>query len=125
MGNRWVREVDIANPERVAVVHLRGAGITPIWEPSYRDELVAWMKANEIGYWILDPAAVAWLGLLESEGDNIGAAKFTGAIDEVKSLAGIAEACLTHHTGRMEHREDEERARGGRVSRTGWMRAGT
>ncbi len=123
MWNRWARQIEIANPDRIAVVHLRGSGITPIWEPAYRDVLVEWMKTENIAYWILDPAAVAWLGLMESEGDNIGAAKFTGAIDEVKKLAGVSEACLTHHTGRAEQREDEERARGA-TRLEDWMDAG-
>jgi hypothetical protein len=123
MWNRWARDIGIANPERVVVAHLRGSGITPIWEPEYQAQVVEWMRANKIKYWISDPAGVAWLGLIESEGDNIGAARFTSAIDEVKKLAGVEEACLTHHTGRAEQRDDEERARGA-TRLEDWMDAG-
>ena len=123
MWTRWASEMKIKNPDRIVVAHLRGAAITPLWENEYQDRLVAWMIENEIKYWICDPAAMAWRGLLESEGDNLGVAEFTAAIDMVKQRAEIPDALITHHTGRYEQLEDEERARGA-TRLEDWMDAG-
>lgn len=123
MWNRWAAEMEIANPDRIVVAHLRGAGITPIWAAGYQDRVVEWMAQNEVKYWISDPTAMAWRGLIEGEGDNVGAGEFTAAIDAIKQRAEIPEALLTHHTGRYEQREDEERARGA-TRLEDWMDAG-
>jgi hypothetical protein len=123
MWNRWARDLNIQNQERIVVEHLRGRGITPIWDPDFQERTVEWMLANEVQFWILDPTAVAWRGLMQGEGDNIGAATFLAAVDEVKQRASITEAVLTHHTGRVEQKEDEERARGA-TRLEDWMDAG-
>ena len=123
MWNRWARDLGVQNQDRIVVEHLRGRGITPIWDPDFQERAVEWMLANEIQFWILDPTAVAWRGLMQGEGDNIGAATFLAAVDEVKQQAGITESILTHHTGRVEQKEDEERARGA-TRLEDWMDSG-
>ena len=113
----------IKNPDRIVPVHLRGTGMVPIWLEEYRDKLVEWFISNEVKYWILDPTAKAWEGLLETEADNIAAGQFVNAIDEVKNRAGIEETLLTHHTGRFEVVEGQERGRGP-TRLEDWMDAG-
>jgi hypothetical protein len=56
----------------------------------------------------MDPAAVAWQGLVDNENDNSLVTRFTVALDEVKQEAGVQELVLTHHSGKA----DEERSRG-------------
>lgn len=108
--NEWMSRMDIQHPEQIIPVHLRGKGTIPIWHPEVQEEVIEWMRASEVEYWIIDPTVKAWGNLLRSEGDNMGAAKFLDAIDEVKEKSGISNALLSHHTGRSE--EAQERGRG-------------
>lgn len=99
---RHVRKLGIKNPERVFAIHRRGKGIMPLWVDGYRKKVVEMMKRSEIAYWIMDPAAVAWLGLVENENDNSLVGRFAESLDLVKEQAGIGELLLTHHEGRSE-----------------------
>lgn len=108
--NEWMSRMKIDHPDRIVPVHLRGKGTIPIWLKTVRDQVVEWMKGNEIEYWILDPTVKAWGSLLQSESDNTGAAKFLDAIDDIKDRASIKNSLLSHHTGRSD--EAQERGRG-------------
>lgn len=105
---RHVARLGIQNTDRIWVQHRRGQPILPIWEKRSQDRVVKWMIDHEIAYWIVDPTAVAWQGLVDNENDNTLVAAFTTALDQVKERAGIGEMLLTHHTGRM----DDSRGRG-------------
>jgi hypothetical protein len=83
------------------------------WDDDVMERVVAWLKGNEIQVWLVDPAARAWRGLVESEGNNVQIDLFTSALDEIKEAAGVEDLVLTTHMGRAKVEEDEERARGG------------
>jgi len=107
-----VRANGIRNTSRVASpLHLRGASL-PLWEPEVRDEVVAWLRDSEVSFLILDPAAQAWRGMVESENDNAAVGNFLGAIDEIKRLAGVPDLVLGTHMGRAESTPGNERSRG-------------
>lgn len=117
----WARDMKIQNPDRIKPFHLRGLGTLQFWVPDVQDRLVEWMLENNIKYWILDPTSRAWEALLESEGDNIRAGQFVGAIDQVKGRAGIEESNLTHHTSRDPAAQDKAR---GPSRLEGWYDSG-
>lgn len=107
----WLSNVEcrgIERTDRIWPLHRRGMYSLPIWDKEGQDKIVEWMIKHEIVYWIMDPAAVAWIGLVDNENDNALITQFTVAIDQVKYRAGISEVLLTHHSGR----EDATRARG-------------
>ena len=108
----WLRDIGIKNPHRIAhPLHLRGQRLA-FWQPDVRASLVDWLKVNEVQFLILDPAARAMSGLVDSENDNSQVAAFTDALDQIKREAGVSELILTAHTGAVEADEDNERARG-------------
>jgi hypothetical protein len=46
---RWWRDLDVQHPERIVrPMFLRGDNL-PFWEDDTRDELAAWLRANEVG----------------------------------------------------------------------------
>lgn len=107
--NDWVRQMDFPT-DRLVAAHFRGKGIVPLWNKETQKYVADWLLGNNIKYWIIDPTMKAWTGLLQSEGDNVGAGKFLDAIDDIKEQANVPSALLSHHTGRGE--EAQERARG-------------
>lgn len=75
------------------------------------NELADYLLQEQVGFIIMDPAARAWRGLIENEGDNIQLSEFFGAIDELKRLADVSNLLLAVHTPRSP--EAGDRARGG------------
>lgn len=119
----WVRGLGIENQDRIAApLHLRGYGL-PFWDRKAQDELVEWLRANDVGFIIIDPVARAWLGLVENENDNSGVSLFADAVDQLKRRSGVADAVLAAHTGRAEQVQDDERSRGA-TRLQDWMDAG-
>lgn len=113
MAREWMRDIGVEHPERVAEpLHLRGVHL-PIWRDDVKRKTIEWLKANEIEFWILDPAARAWRGLVDNENDNSQLAAFTDALDEIKREAGVRDLLLLTHMGRATVEEDAERSRGG------------
>ena len=119
----WARDLGIAHPERVAApLHLRGAGL-PFWHDAVAEQLIAWLRQNEVEFLILDPAARAWRGLVDNENDNAAVAVFTDTLDAIKREAGVPNLVLSTHTGRLRPAENEERSRGA-TRLEDWMDAG-
>jgi len=113
MAREWMRDIAVEHPERVAEpLHLRGVHL-PIWREDVKRKAIEWLKANEVEFWIIDPAARAWRGLVDSENDNSQLAAFTDALDEIKREAGVPDLLLLTHMGRAQLEEDAERSRGG------------
>lgn len=115
MIHEWVEDHGVEHPERLVYpLNMRGRGrALPLWDDDVMERVVAWLRGNEVQFWLVDPAARAWRGLVESEGDNVQIDLFTSALDEIKEAAGVDDLILSTHMGRAKVEEDEERARGG------------
>lgn len=108
----WALDIGIKNTDRLAPsLHLRGATL-PFWLPDVMEEVIAWLRREEVGFLIVDPAARAQRGLVESENDNVGLAAFTDALDALKREAGVPDLLLSTHMGRERFEEGQERSRG-------------
>ena len=104
----WLRERGVSHLDRIVPLNLRG-WMLPFWTDETMNKLSYWLLENRIGFVILDPAARAWRGLVENEGDNVQLAEFFGALDELKRLADVSNLLITTH----KPRSNEDRARGG------------
>lgn len=123
MFREWGRDIGIVHPERVAEpFHLRGASL-PLWLKPVQDEVVEWLRTNEVQFLIIDPAAEAWNGLVDTENDNTGIGQFCHVLDEVKRRAGVTDLVLSTHMGRVQPDEDNEHSRGA-TRLEDWMDAG-
>lgn len=108
----WMRDIGVVNTDRVtAPLHLRGFSL-PFWVLSMHDRTCEWLRENAVAFIIFDPTARAWHGLVDNENDNSQVGAFCVAVDELKRQAGIQDCLLAAHTGRAEHLEGAERARG-------------
>jgi hypothetical protein len=105
----WLNEHEIENTDRIVPLNLRGYRLS-FWDDAVMNELAQWLFENEVGFIIMDPAARAWRGLIENEGDNIQLSEFFGAIDELKRLGDVSNLLIAAHTPRE---EGATRARGG------------
>lgn len=105
----WLNGHDIENVDRIVPLNLRGYRLA-FWDDEEMNRLAEWLLANEVGFIIMDPAARAWRGLVDNEGDNVQLSEFFGAIDELKRLADVSNFLLAVHTPRD---ADLDRARGG------------
>lgn len=104
----WLRRSGIKHPDRIVPLNLRGWQL-PFWNEEEMNRLAEWLLQNKIGFIILDPAARAWRGLVENEGDNVQLAEFFGALDELKRLGDVSNLLISVHKPRAK----EDRARGG------------
>jgi len=106
----WMREARIQHPERVAPQNLRGFS-TPWLESWFVDWTVEWLVDRDVKMWILDPWARAISGSAsENDNDEVGAV--LDVLDEVKLRADVDDLVVASHTGRKEHDEGAEHARG-------------
>lgn len=119
----WMRDLGIRHPERVAVpLHLRGV-VLPLGVEEVAERAAAWLKGNDVEFLIVDPAARAWQGMVQSENDNSQIAAFTDALDFIKREGGVRDLLLTAHMGRERFENGQERARGA-TRLEDWMDAG-
>jgi hypothetical protein len=107
---RWMRDVGITQTGRVAVLNLRGYRV-PILSPAGEDFVVEWAKDCSVETLIADPWGRLMVGS-GSENSNDDVRLVTDALDVVKQRAGISDLLVITHTGRMQHEEGAERARG-------------
>lgn len=105
----WLRDLDIAHPDRVSVLHLRGRPM-PILLPHVADWAVTWLTTRAVRVWIVDPFAAAFTGGDENSNSEVGV--FLARLDEIKFRAGVGEMIIATHTGRVEVDVGAERARG-------------
>lgn len=108
----WLRELQVANPGRVHVLHLRGHSLS-LAVPQVRAWVVGWLREREIKVWVPDPYARAGQGLVDDENSNSQANAFTLALDEIKAAAGVTEIVIpAHASGKTEVEPGAERVRG-------------
>ncbi len=106
----WLRELGIANPERVALLNLRGFAM-PILVPHVADWVVRWLVGHDVRFWFVDPFARAFVGSGD-ENSNSDVGVFLDQLDVIKERAGVTELVMPTHTGRAEQEVGQERARG-------------
>lgn len=108
----WWRDLDIENPEYVAMpLQLRGKGLS-LGEDEVRKRLVDYLGGNDVKYWVVDTLMRASFGIVESEGDNVQMDRLLALLDQIKEEADVPDLLLTHHTGRGLVAEGAERSRG-------------
>jgi hypothetical protein len=106
---RWLRDIAIRNTDKVAILPLRGIRL-PLSVPHVEDWMVAYLKDRQASVWIVDPFARAASGIDENDNTQVGV--FLETLDVIKQRAGVKELILPTHTGRAEHEQGAERARG-------------
>ena len=111
MYRGWLRDLGIVNPDRAAVLNLRGFRV-PVTTPSVEDWVVQWLQEREVSFWIVDPFARAFTGCGDNENDNSQVGWFLDALDVIKARAGVRDLVLPTHTGRAEMEAGTERSRG-------------
>ena len=102
----WLRARRIHGDDRIVPIPLRGVVSTfDLLDHARRREWVAWLRARNVRYLVLDCVrpVLDVLGLEESR----EAGRFLVAFDALLVEAGIGEACVVHHMGHL-----NERARG-------------
>lgn len=108
---RWLRKFGIKNPDRVQIVHLRGASL-PLANPAMRERAAQWLTETNTGLWIIDPASRAMAGLGDGN-SNSDVNAFTAYLDEIKAAAGVRDMVLNVHMGHAAAQDkDAERALG-------------
>ena len=108
----WLSDIGVKHPERAPYpLNLRAKGLQ-LWDQAVREEAVAWLRREEVGFLLVDPAARAMRGLVDNENDNSQVAAFTDALDELKEQAGVQDLVISTHMGRAFVGTDEERSRG-------------
>ena len=90
------------------MLQLRGH-VLPLHVPLVFDHAVEWLKEREITFLIIDTYARAYGG---DENNNAAVSRFLDTLDMLKEDAGVVDLVLTAHTGRKEHIQGEEHARG-------------
>jgi hypothetical protein len=94
---QWLRELEIANPDRVHILHLRGTALS-LAVPQVRRYVTRWLLEREVQVWIPDPYARAGQGVILNENDNGQANQFTGLLDEIKAESSVAEIVMPAHS---------------------------
>jgi RecA-family ATPase len=110
----WLKAGGDINLNKMATPwHLRGRTL-PIWDDSSRKKVVEWLRRWDCSALIVDTAARAWSGLVESENSNADILRFTDSLDSLKYEAGLTDLFLITHMGRSAQwaQDGEERARG-------------
>lgn len=106
MLDRWYEDQDLAHPERVVVVPMRGnAAAFNLLNDRTRSRWVERLRQLEISYLLLDPLR-PWLDALGLDEHN-EAGLALQAFDQLLTEAGISEGLAAHHFG-----HGAERSRG-------------
>lgn len=121
MLDDYIRPVGIENTDNLNVANLRGYPINILSEMG-RKWAIAWLKGEipdadgkhplPCKVWTIDSFARLARMAGVSEKDNDEVMSLLMALDQIKVEAGVDVLFLITHTGRMEHEEGKERARG-------------
>ena len=106
---RWLREVDIDNQDRITLLNLRGH-TWPLITDYVIKHTIDWLQTNNIGTWIIDPLARAFIGSGD-ENSNQDVGIFLDTLDYIKDQAGVQNLLIAAHTGRNAE-QGNSRARG-------------
>ena len=109
-ARRWLRDLNIQNLDRIAILNLRGYRLTLTTDRG-EDWAVQWLADHDAAYWQIDPAARAMVGSAD-ENSNSEVGHWLDTLDIIKERAGVDELTLATHTGRIEQQVGSERARG-------------
>jgi RecA-family ATPase len=95
---QYLREAGIENADGVAIWNLRGYRVDLLTDAG-RDAAVAWLRSNDVAYWIVDPWAriCAWSHVNENDNGEVGS--LLQRVREVADDAGVAELLYVHHAG--------------------------
>lgn len=112
--DQYARPVGIEHPERVKLLSLRGHNLDILSEMG-KEYAVNWLKSNGVKVWTIDSLArlARMAGVTEKDNDEM--LNLLMRVDEIKEEAGVDVTFTIAHTGRMEHEEGKERARGATV----------
>ncbi len=99
---------------RLLVVNLRGSRLC-ITSPVGRDWLVQQLSDHGTDVLIGDTFGAASAPSVESENDNAAVRRFLATVDEILAVARCGSSIWTAHTGRKDHIEGAEHARGATV----------
>lgn len=96
------------------IAHLRGYRVNILADEG-KAWAVNWLRSRDVRVWGIDSLArlARMAGVSENDNDDMTALFL--AIDEIKVEAGVDVCFILAHTGRMEHEEGKERARGATV----------
>lgn len=111
MLDDYIRPVGIENTDNLHVANLRGYPVNIMSEMG-RQWAVQWLSSRNVKVWTIDSFARLARMAGVSEKDNDEVMSLLMALDQVKVEAGVDVLFLITHTGRMEHEEGKERARG-------------
>lgn len=108
---RWIRDVGIANTDRVFMLHLRGRSL-PLRDPQVRSWVSRWLRDRGVGLWLLDPYSRAYVGSLDNGNDEAQVGGFLDTLDLIKQDAGVSELVMPVHTPKGQAEVGEESAIG-------------
>lgn len=112
--DQYIRPSGYVNTDNLVIASLRGYRISLTSEVG-RKWAVNWLKDNQIKVWTIDSIAQLARMCGISENSNEEMAQMFGAIDEIKTEAGVETCFLIAHTGRAEQEVGKERARAATV----------
>jgi AAA domain-containing protein len=107
----YVRPMGLRATDRVASLSLRGRRM-PILDDYAGEWVVKWLRENDIALWCVDSwrRLCAWTGVNENKNEEVE--KLTERIDRLKADSGCQAFLAIAHTGRAQHEEGSEHARG-------------
>lgn len=107
----YIAPVNIQNTDNFYVANLRGYNVN-ILTTMGKAWAVNWLKDRKVKVWTIDSFARLARMANVSEKDNDEVMSLLMALDEIKVEAEVDVLFLITHTGRMQHEEGKERARG-------------
>lgn len=110
----YLRPVGYECPHNLKVWNLRGY-VVNILTPLGKASAISWLKGHGVKVWTIDSLArlARMAGVTEKDNDEM--LNLLMAVDEIKVEAGVDVCFIIAHTGRMQHEEGQERARGATV----------
>lgn len=105
----WIKERNINNTNQITLLNMRGTR-WPLVTDYAIEHTIQWLKDNNIGTWIIDPLARAFVGCGD-ENSNQDMGTFLDALDYIKDQAEVANLLIAAHTGRNAE-QGNSRARG-------------
>lgn len=110
----YIRPAGFENPHNLHVANLRGYGVNILTEIG-KAWAVEWLRSRNVQVWTIDSLARLLRMCGVKEQDNHEVLNVLMALDEIKVEAGVDVSFVIAHTGRAEHDEGKERARGATV----------
>lgn len=99
----YLRDAGVTQSDRVAIWNLRGYRV-PLTSDAAADAATAWLRDNDVAYWIIDPWSrlCSWAGVDENVNAEVGT--LLQRVDEIANDAGVGEVLIVHHAGHLKGR---------------------